>query len=172
MTPLLAPFTLALALAAEPSPRAALPGQGEPVEVQADQLQYAPRRREITFTGKAGAPVTLTRGDARLTCARAVAKNDERGQIVTATCEGAVRFTRGERVITCDVAVFDNPRSRLSCQGSPVTLSEPGIEAEGTQLVYELDTEELKLENGRGRIAGARIDEAQEAQRARREKAP
>lgn len=157
------PF-LALALLAGPA--VPLAGKGEPVVVDAAELQYAPRRREIVFTGKP--TVTLTRGDAKLTCRRLVARNDEAGRIQTATCEGDVRFTRGERAVTCATATYDDPAARVTCEGAPVTLRDQGLQAEGTRLVYDLATDEVNLSPSRGVVSGDRIDAAQERQAERR----
>ena len=116
--------------------------------MDAAEVRYAFQRREVVFTGK---PVTLTREDARLTCARLVAKNDEAGEIATATCEGDVRFLRGERVVTCTRATYDNAAARVTCEGEAV-LRDRGSEARGTRLVYELRTDEVKLEGGEGPV--------------------
>jgi lipopolysaccharide export system protein LptA len=142
------------ALAASPARPAAAPAataaaaKAAPVRVDAAEVRYAFQRREVTFTGK---PVTLTREDARLTCARLVAKNDEAGEIATATCEGDVRFLRGERLVTCDRATYDNAAARVTCEGDAV-LRDRGSEARGTRLVYELRTDEVKLEGGQGPV--------------------
>jgi lipopolysaccharide export system protein LptA len=136
------------------------------VTVDAADLQYAPRRREIVFSGKP--VVTLTRGDAKLTCKKLVAKNDENGRIHTATCDGDVQFTKGERVITCATATYDDPAARVTCEGTPVTLRDQGIHAEGTRLVYDLETDEMKLSPTKGIVSGDRLDAAQERQAQRR----
>ena len=139
------------ALAAAPArpPAATAAGaRSAPVHVDAAEVRYAFQRREVVFTGK---PVTLTREDARLTCARLVAKNDEAGEIATATCEGDVRFLRGERVVTCARATYDNAAARVTCEGEAV-LRDRGSEARGTRLVYELRTDEVKLEGGEGPV--------------------
>lgn len=138
------------ALAATPArpSAAAAAARSAPVHVDASEVHYAFQRREVTFTGK---PVTLTREDARLTCARLVAKNDENGEIASATCQGDVRFLRGERVVTCDRATYENAAARVTCDGNAV-LRDRGSEARGTRLVYELRTDEVKLEGGQGPV--------------------
>lgn len=118
-----------------------------PVQVDAADVHYAFQRREVLFTGKPGKPVTLTRDDAKLTCAKLLAKNDEAGQIVTATCEGAVRFVRAQRVVTCETATYENAAARVTCDGNAV-LRDGGTEARGVRLVYELRSDEVKLEGG------------------------
>jgi lipopolysaccharide export system protein LptA len=136
-----------------------------PVRVDADEVQYAFQRREVTFSGKR--PVTLTRDDATLVCRRIVAVTDEVGQIVTATCTGDVRFTRGPRTVTCEQATFENSSDRVVCEGSPV-LRDGGTEAHGTRLVYDLRADEARLEGAVITMPGEEIDERQRELEARR----
>lgn len=136
-----------------------------PVHVDAEEVHYLFPKRQVIFTG---APVTLTRDDAVLTCKRLVANNDERGQIVTATCTGDVRFTRRERVVTCATATFDNAGSRVTCEGAPVVLREPGTEAEGSRLVYELATDQVSLKDAKVKMSGEALDAQQKQMDARR----
>lgn len=138
-------------------------GEG-PVRVAADEVHYAFQRREVVFTGS---PVTLTRDDATLTCRRLVATNDAAGQIAKATCVGDVRFARGERVVTCERATFDNASDRLVCEGNPV-LRQGATEARATRLVYDLRSDEARLEGAPG--APTRIVvPGEEAERIRRD---
>jgi lipopolysaccharide export system protein LptA len=118
-----------------------------PVRVDAAQVHYAFQKREVVFTG---APVTLTRDDARLTCKRLVAKTDAAGQVEVATCQGDVRLVRGERVLTCGRAVFEAARDRVTCEGDPV-LRERGTEGRGTLLVYDLAADEVRFEGEPGK---------------------
>ena len=120
--------------------------QASPVHVDAAEVRYAFQRHEVIFTGK---PVTLTRDDARLNCARLVAKNDEAGEIVTATCEGDVRLVRGERTVTCQRGIYENAAARVTCEGDAV-LRDRGTEARADRLVYELRTDEVRLEAAAG----------------------
>jgi lipopolysaccharide export system protein LptA len=158
------PVLVALAaLAAAPASDPAAPAAADalrrsPVRVDADEVQYAFQRREVTFSGKR--PVTLTRDDATLVCRRIVAVTDEAGQIVTATCTGDVRFTRGPRTVTCEHATFENSSDRVVCEGNPV-LRDGGTEAHGTRLVYDLRADEAKLEGAVITLPGEEIDERQ-----------
>jgi len=129
-----------------------------PVRVDADEVQYAFQKREVTFSGKK--PVTLTRDDATLTCRRIVAQTDEAGQIVTAACTGDVRFARGLRVVTCEQATFDNTAERVVCNGNPV-LKDGGSEAHGSRLVYDLKSDEAKLEGATVTLPGEEIEQRQ-----------
>ena len=152
---------LSLALAAAPASggREAMP-RG-PVRVDADEAQYAFQRREVTFSGKR--PVVLKREDATLTCSRIVAKTDEAGQIVAASCLGAVRLERGLRVVTCDHATFDEASARVVCNGNS-TLKDAGSEAKGDRLVYDLRADEVKLEgNTVITVPGEQIEERRRA---------
>jgi lipopolysaccharide export system protein LptA len=128
-------------------------GEG-PVRVDADEVHYAFQRREVVFTGK---PVVLTRQDARLTCERLVAKNDARGQIAQAVCSGDVRFVRGDRLVTCEKATYEAAAARLVCEGSPVLRDGPS-EARGTRLVYDLRSDEARLEGAKIVLPGDQVD--------------
>lgn len=146
---------LALALAA-PVPRAAEAVRRGPVRVDADEAQYAFQRREVTFSGRK--PVVLTRDDATLTCRKIVAKTDEGGQIVSASCSGDVRFVRGARTVTCDQATFEETAERVVCLGNCV-LKDAGSEARGTRLVYDLRADEVKLEGATITLPGDEIEQ-------------
>ncbi len=154
----------ALAGAALPAAEAARP---TPVRVDAESVVDAVQKREATFTGKDGRPVVLTRDDARLTCRKLVAHNDEAGQIQSAVCSGDVRLTRGTKLVTCDRATYDGPANHVVCEGNPV-LREGGSEARGTRLVYELETDQANLEGATITLPGAEIDERQKALEAKR----
>jgi lipopolysaccharide export system protein LptA len=164
---------LALALAA-PGARSALAAEGarrSPVRVDADEVQYAFQKHEVTFTGKK--PVVLTRDDATLTCRRIVAKTDEGGQIVSATCTGDVRFARGARVVTCDHAVFEEAAETVVCNGNPVLLKDAGSEARGARLVYDLKADEAKLEQAQITLPGDELERRRtEEQQRKKGKAP
>lgn len=164
MTGAVAIALAALAGAASPSAEAA---RAAPVRVDAETVVYAFQRREVTFTGKAGKPVTLTRDDARLSCQKLVAHTDEAGQIVTAACTGDVQFTRGPRVVTCERATFDGPADRVVCEGNPV-LRDGGSEARGTRLVYELAGDRANLEGAVITLPGEELERRQKALEARR----
>lgn len=159
----------ALAGAADPAAEVA---KVAPVRVDAENVLYAFQKREVTFTGKDGRPVTMTREDARLSCRKLVARTDEGGQIVTATCSGDVTFTRGTRVVTCERATFDAPEERLICEGNPV-LKDGGSEARGTRLVYELRNDQVHLEGAVITLPGDEVDARRRALEAsRKERKP
>jgi lipopolysaccharide export system protein LptA len=140
--------------AALPTAEASRPA---PVRVDADEVHYAFQKREVTFTGKGAKPVLMTRDDATLTCKRLVARTDDAGQIVTATCTGDVRFTRGERIVTCDHATFEAAKDRITCEGDPV-LRDGTSEVKATRLVYELKTDEAKAEGARITLPGDEVE--------------
>jgi lipopolysaccharide export system protein LptA len=155
---------LLAALAAVAAPAA----EANPVRVAASEVLYAFRKREVTFSGTAAKPVTLTRDDATLTCRRLVARTDESGQIATAACSGDVRFTRGDRVVTCERALFETALDRVTCEGNPV-LKDAGTEARGTRLVYELRSDEAKLEGARITLPGDEVEARRREIEARRQ---
>lgn len=135
-------LALFIALSALAGPAAEL-GKRQPVRVDSDEVQYAFQKREVTFTGKR--PVVLTRDDATLSCRRIVAHTDDAGQIVTAVCTGDVRLVRGLQIVTCDGATFDNAAERVVCEGNAV-LRNGAQEGRGARLVYDLKSDEAKLE--------------------------
>jgi lipopolysaccharide export system protein LptA len=161
MTVALATLLAALAGAALPVADTAR-GRAAPVHVDADEVHYAFQKREVTFTGKDGKPVTMTRDDAKLTCRKLVAKTDDAGQIVTAACAGDVRFTRGPRVVTCDRATFDAALDRVTCEGDPV-LRDGSSEVKATRLVYELKTDEAKAEGAKITLPGDEVEKRRQA---------
>jgi lipopolysaccharide export system protein LptA len=133
-----------------------------PVRVDAENVVYAFQKREVTFTGKDGKPVTMTRDDARLACQKLVARTDEAGQIVGAVCSGDVRLTSKTKVVTCDRATFDGAANRVVCEGNPV-LREGGVEARGEKLVYDLEADQVNLDKGIVTIPGENLDQKQKA---------
>ncbi len=156
------------ALAASPA-TTGLAGKA-PVRVDADVVRYALQKREVTFTGTPAKPVTLTRGDAKLTCRRLVAQTDANGRIALAVCSGEVRFLRGTRDVTCERATFDDARDRVVCDGNAV-LRDGGSEARGTQLVYELATDEVQLKDGVVTLPGEQVEARQKALEQKRKEA-
>jgi lipopolysaccharide export system protein LptA len=138
-----------------------------PVRVDADEVHYAFKKREMTFTGTAAKPVTMTREDARLSCRKLVARTDATGQIVSATCTGDVRLVRGPRLVTCERATFEAGAERVICEGNPV-LREAGSEVRAERLVYELATDEAKAEGARITLPGTEVEERRRALEARR----
>jgi lipopolysaccharide export system protein LptA len=153
---------LAVALGAAPASAA----KRENVRVDAQEVRYDYPKRETTLTGKPH--VKLTRGDATLTCAKAIAKNDDAGRISSAVCTGDVRFTRGQRIVTCDTATFDNVAGRVICLGKPVVLRDGATEARGARLVYELESDQVTLERATIEVPGATLDERQQELETRR----
>jgi lipopolysaccharide export system protein LptA len=161
-----AALALLTALAAPPAAAAAAQSR-TPVVVDADDVHYAFQKHEVTFTG---APVKLTKDGAVLTCRRLVARTDEGGRIASAICSGDVRLARGERVVTCDKATYDDAQERIVCDGNPVLKDGPS-EARGLRLVYELRSDEAKLEGAKITLPGEEVEQRRgELERRRKEK--
>lgn len=142
----------ALALGAEvPAVRAETPARGEPppVHIQFDEVDYRYRERRSIMTGKP--LVTLSRGDAVLTCKRLTAESDDAGKLQKATCEGDARLTQGERVVTCQTAVYESAAAQVTCRGNP-QLRDGRSEASGEVLVYFLDEGRVTLTRGQGKL--------------------
>jgi lipopolysaccharide export system protein LptA len=127
----------------------AAPPPAVPVDVQADSIEYRYKERRTVMTGKP--LVTLTREDAILVCKRLVAEMDDAGRIARATCQGDVKLTRGERVVTCAQATFESVAGRVTCSGSPELRDGPSV-VRGEQLVYELDEDRVTLSRASGTV--------------------
>lgn len=112
-----------------------------PVRIDADEVHYAFQAHEVLFTG---APVTLYRDDATLTCLKLVAMTDISGEVEKATCTGEVKFVRAARVVTCDKATYLAAENRVICDGNAV-VREKASEGHGTRLVYDLTTDDVRL---------------------------
>jgi lipopolysaccharide export system protein LptA len=149
----IARLALLAALLAPSVTRLSGAGGGE-VVVTAEKVVYAFPKHRIDYTGR---PVRLTRGDATLTCQRLGAQMDEADKIVSATCEGDVRFERGGKVVTCEKATYDEPAARLTCEGNPV-LHSGGLVASGRLLVYDLGRDEVTMEEVHGSLPSADAD--------------
>ncbi len=142
---------LALGAGAPPIRAETAPPRGEPppVHIQFDEVDYRYRERRSIMTGKP--LVTLTRGDAVLTCRRLTAESDEAGKLQRATCEGDARLTQGERVVTCQTAVYESASAQVTCKGNPL-LRDGRSEASGETLVYHLDEGRVTLTRGQGKL--------------------
>jgi lipopolysaccharide export system protein LptA len=95
--------------------------------------------------------VTFTREDAVLVCRKATGENDEAGEIRRAVCEGDVKLTRGDRVVTCARASYDAATGRVVCQGDPV-LRDGASVVHSDEVVYDLDTDRVTLKGAKGTL--------------------
>jgi lipopolysaccharide transport protein LptA len=129
--------TLLWALSAVTKPTSAA-ADAVSVQVDAHQIQYRSKQRQIVFLGKP--LVRLKRQDATLMCHRLVANNDDKGQIATADCTGDVRLERGEQIVTCATATFDNAAGEVVCRGNPVIIRDGQSVMRGDKLTYDLDS--------------------------------
>jgi lipopolysaccharide export system protein LptA len=163
----IAHLALLAALAAPTLTQLPAPGGGT-VTVSAEKVRYAFPRHRIEYTGN---PVRLTRADSVLTCKRLVAQLDDADQVQQATCEGDVRFERGEKVVTCEKATYEEAASRLTCEGKPVIHS-GSLSATGSRLVYELDDDEVTMDDVQGTVPGAQADQRLQALQQRRKARP
>jgi lipopolysaccharide export system protein LptA len=118
-----------------------------PTHVQAATADYDYKRRRTIMTG---APlVVLTREDATLVCKKLVADDDESGQIRHATCDGDVKLTRADRVVTCQHATYEASTGKVVCVGDPV-LKDGDSVIHCEQAIYELDTDKVWLKQPKG----------------------
>lgn len=137
---------LSLALAASAA-RTAPPGGSPPVHVTADEVEYRYKEKRAVFVGRP--IVTLTREDATLLCRRLVADNDAEGRISHAVCTGDVKFTRGVKTATCEVATYDDAQARIVCQGHPVLHDGESV-MRGELLTYDLDQDRAVMTRAKG----------------------
>lgn len=157
-----------LALLAAPSLTRLPATGGGTVTISAEKVRYIFPRHRIEYTGN---PVRLTRGDAVLTCKRLGAQLDEADQVQTATCEVDVRFVRADKVVTCEKATYDEAASRLTCEGKPVIHS-GGLAATGSRLVYDLERDEVTMDDVQGMLPGDQADQKVQAFQQRRKARP
>lgn len=158
---LFVPALLALALA---TPGAAAParagsrpaaaqkrasGKTPPTHVVADQIEYRYRERRTVMTGKP--LVVLTREDSVLMCRRLIADSDEEGDIRHAVCEGDVKLTRGDRIVTCARATYDGEEGQVVCRGDPVMRDGKSV-LRCEELVYDLDADRVTARQASGTV--------------------
>jgi lipopolysaccharide export system protein LptA len=127
----------------------AAPGKGPPTHVVADQIEYRYRERRTVMTGKP--LVVLTREDSVLMCRRLVADSDEEGDIRHAVCEGDVKLTRGERIVTCARATYDGEEGQVVCRGDPVMRDGKSV-LRCEVLVYDLDADRVTAMQASGTV--------------------
>jgi lipopolysaccharide export system protein LptA len=120
-----------------------------PTHVVADQIEYRYRERRTVMTGKP--LVVLTREDSVLTCRRLTADSDEEGDIRHAVCEGDVKLTRGDRIVTCARATYDGEAGRVICQGDPVMRDGQSV-MRCEELVYDLDADRVTARQASGTV--------------------
>ena len=165
---MIAKLVLLAALAASSLTRLPAAGGGGPITVSAEKVRYQFPKHRIEYTGN---PVRLTRGDSVLTCKQLIAQLDETDQVKTATCEGDVRFDRGEKTITCEKATYDEAAARLTCEGNPVIKS-GGITARGDLLVYDLNADEVTMDKVTGDVPADDADHTLQRFQERRKPRP
>ncbi len=164
---MIAQLALLAALAAPSLTRLPATGGGT-VTIQATTVRYQFTKHRIEYTGN---PVRLTRGDEVLTCKRLGAQLDDQDQVQVATCEGDVRFVRADKVVTCEKATYDETASRLTCEGKPVIHSS-GLSATGSRLVYDLERDEVTMDDVQGTVPGDQADQKLQAFQQRRKAKP
>jgi len=147
-------LALALALLAAPTVASLPVAGGGQVTVSAKQFKYNFQRQRLEYTGD---PVRFTRGDSRLACKRLVASLEKGGEVREATCEGDVRFERGDKVVTCEKAIYQAAAQRLTCEGKPA-IKTPELSATGSLLVYDLASDEVTMDAPAGSVPASVVD--------------
>ena len=95
--------------------------------------------------------VKFTREDAVLVCRKMVADHDEAGDIHHAVCEGDVKLTRGEKVVTCNRATYDATVNKIFCRGDPVLRDGASI-MRSEEVIYDIEKDKVFLKQGRGTL--------------------
>ncbi len=143
-------FGMVLALALQvPAPAVARGKAPPPTHVEADHIEYRYKERQTVMTGRP--LVKLTREDAVLVCRKLVADNDVAGDISHAVCEGDVKLTRGDRVVTCNRATFEAAEGKVVCRGDPV-LRDGGSVMRCDEVVYDLDRDRVTARQVKGTL--------------------
>ncbi len=120
-----------------------------PTHVEADAIEYLYKERRTVMTGKP--LVRFTREDAVLVCRKMTADHDEAGDIRYAVCEGDVKLTRGEKVVTCKRATYDAPTDKIVCRGDPV-LRDGASVMYCEEVIYDVELDKVFLKQGRGTL--------------------
>ncbi len=120
-----------------------------PTHVEADNIEYDYKVRRTVMTGKP--LVKFTREDAVLVCRKMVADHDEAGDIHHAVCEGDVKLTRGEKVVTCHRGIYDAPANKIFCRGDPVMRDGASV-MYGEEVIYDIEQDKVFVKQGRGTL--------------------
>jgi lipopolysaccharide export system protein LptA len=120
-----------------------------PTHIEAENIEYRYKERQTVMTGKP--LVILRREDATLYCRKLVADNDELGDIRIAVCDGDVKLTRGEKIVTCAHATYYAEQARIVCRGEPVLRDGPSVIA-CEELTYDLDQDKVFLKKPKGTL--------------------
>jgi lipopolysaccharide export system protein LptA len=120
-----------------------------PTHVEADGIEYLYKERRTVMTGKP--LVKFTREGAVLVCRKMVADHDESGDIHHALCEGDVRLTRGEKIVTCNRATYDAAANKIVCRGDPILRDGASI-MYCEEVTYDIERDKVSLKQGRGTL--------------------
>ncbi len=112
-------------------------------------MEYRYKERQTVMWGKP--LVTLKREDATLLCRRLTADNDGSGDIQHAVCEGDVKLTRGEKIVTCNRATYEGDTGRVVCRGNPVLRDGDSI-MYCDEVIYDLDQDRVFLKKPKGTL--------------------
>jgi len=153
-----------------------LPGASskEPIQIDADKLDYFDKEQKAIYTGN----VVVIQGDTKLTCSQmtifmtrveaageaAPAKAPDAGdpapgqgasQVRHMDAVGPVTVVSKTQVATGDTGSYDKPANKVWLIGH-VTLSDGGNVTKGEKLTYDLTTGQATVDNGKtsGRVHG------------------
>jgi lipopolysaccharide export system protein LptA len=129
--------------------RAPAAAPAPPTHVEADAIEYLYKERRTVMTGKP--LVKFTREDAVLVCRKMVADHEESGDIRHAVCEGDVKLTRGEKIVTCQRATYDAVANKIFCHGDPVLRDGASI-MYSEEVIYDIERDKVFLRQGRGTL--------------------
>jgi len=123
-----------------------------PLQIEAPQSDWDLRSRTVHFTGG----VTATRGEVQLRCDALEVRYAGPDRVDTATAEGHVLVTRGERRATSERAVLTAADGRIVLEGSP-QLSDGPNTLTGRSIALFLDDERVQCEACRLVVAGSAL---------------
>ena len=139
--------------AAKPA-KPAKPGDPTPpTQVDAAEIEYHNKEHRTVMIGKP--LVTFTRQDAVLVCRKMTADHfqggPQSGDIQKAVCEGDVKFTRGDQIVTCKRATYTAENSKIVCRGDPVLHDGKSI-MYCDEVIYDIELDKVFLKQGKGTI--------------------
>jgi lipopolysaccharide export system protein LptA len=147
----------AMAQAARKGAGSLLPGSNskEPVNIEAQKLDYYDRDQKLVYTGN----VVAVQGASTLKCTVLVSYLDKpptggSGRVRRMEATGPVTITSRDQVGTGDRGVYEKSESKVYLYGN-VTLSEGTNVTRGDRLVYDLNTTQAVVHSGQA--TGGRV---------------
>jgi lipopolysaccharide export system protein LptA len=113
-----------------------------PININADRLEFQGKRQEVIWIGH----VKAVRGRTVLTCERLIAHYTRNEEIARIECVGDVEATHGDMWARGERADFDNVRGLLVVTGSPQAKKGPNS-MKGTRITVDVARDSILVEN-------------------------